>query len=399
MTKAGAQEKQQVVVLGSTGSVGTTALRVLGAHTQKFQVVALSAHKNVKLLVEQVRKFSPQLAVIGDVSLYGQLKDALANSSTKVLAGDEGLLEAACYPAQTVVAAMVGIAGLAPVLASVRKGRKVVLANKESVVCGGSFLLAEAKAHGATIIPVDSEHNALFQMLERKNKESIARLVLTASGGPFWQYDLADMKSITPAQACKHPTWAMGPKISVDSATLMNKALEVAEAHYLFGFDHEKLDVLIHPSSIVHALITYRDGCHQAYMGPADMALPLTHGLFWPHVAQMSLPSLDLSKVGALQFFKPDDERFTALKLVHHCLAQHEQMVNLLNAANEVAVAAFLDERLPFLSIMPVVEETVERGAQLLNKTGRSGSLQEIMETHGQGQKIAHDVIRNRWYG
>ncbi len=354
--------KLRVSVLGATGSIGISTLDVMMNRSEdapEFEVVALTANTNVADLAKAAIRAKAELAVIGDASLYGQLKSMLYGSGVEPAAGANALIEAATRPADRVVAAIVGIAGLPSTLAAVRQGTIVALANKESLVCAGALLQEEARRSGARLLPIDSEHNAIFQVLDRS--ERVEKLILTASGGPFRSTPLGEMAAVTPEQACAHPNWAMGAKISVDCATMMNKGLELIEAAYLFGIPEPQIDVLIHPQSIVHSLVAYDDGSVLAQMGLPDMRTPISYALSWPE--RMPLPGLerlDLAKIGRLDFLPPDPQRFPALNVARAAVSAGGGAPIVLNGANEVAVAAFLQRRIGFLTIAQVASDVLD---------------------------------------
>jgi len=350
-----------LTILGSTGSVGRNTLALVRDAGERYRVEALTAHRNVDLLAVQARQVGARLAVIADPTLYGALAEALAGSGTTAAAGPEALIEAAARPAEWVMAAIVGATGLAATLAAVRRGAVIALANKESLVCAGDLMMAEVAACGATLLPVDSEHNAIFQVFDFERRERIRRIILTASGGPFREHGLNAMAVATPAQAVAHPNWSMGAKISVDSATLMNKGLELIEAHQLFGLGGERIDIVIHPQSVVHSMVEYVDGSVLAQLGSPDMRTPIAYTLGWPDRMDAPVPRLDLAALGKLTFEAPDPERFPALDLARQCLDAGGGAPTILNAANEVAVHAFLAGRMGFLDIVAVVEATLAR--------------------------------------
>jgi len=350
---------RRVTILGSTGSVGCNTIDLIDRQPGAFQIEALTAYDNVELLAEQSRRLRPALAVVADPARYAALKEALAGSGVRVAAGPQAVLEAATLPAEWVMAAIVGAAGLAPTLEAVRRGAVVALANKETLVCAGSLMTAEIKRCGATLLPVDSEHSAIFQVFDFERLDGVERIILTASGGPFRRFSRDEMAQVTPAQAVKHPNWSMGAKISVDSATMMNKGLELIEAHHLFGLPEERIDILVHPQSVIHSLVSYIDGSVLAQLGSPDMRTPIAYALAWPQ--RMAAPSarLDLAEIASLTFEAPDVVRFPAMALARQALKDGGGAPTVLNAANEVAVAGFLAGRLGFLDIARVVEETL----------------------------------------
>ena len=352
----------RVSVLGATGSVGASALDVIATQAPgapDFQVVALTANTNAKGLADAAIAARAEIAVIADPTRYAALKDLLTGTGIEAAAGPDAIAEAAGRPANVVVAGIVGIAGLPATLAAVRQGAHIALANKESMVCAGGLLRAEATRAGARLLPIDSEHNAIFQVLDRP--ERVEKLILTASGGPFRNVSQAEMAAATPEQACAHPNWEMGAKISVDSATMMNKGLELIEAAYLFDVPESRIEVLVHPQSIIHSLVAYDDGSVLAQLGLPDMRTPISYALSWP--LRMPMPGverLDLAKIGRLDFLPPDPQRFPALRLARTAVSAGGGAPVVLNGANEVAVAAFLQRRIGFLTISEVAEQVLE---------------------------------------
>jgi 1-deoxy-D-xylulose-5-phosphate reductoisomerase len=351
---------RRVTILGSTGSIGCNTLDLVERAAAAFEVEALVAGRNAALLAEQARRHRAKLAVIADDSEYRTLQDALGGTGIAAAAGARAVVEAAERPADWVMAAIVGAAGLAPTLAAIRRGAAVALANKEVLVCAGAVVMAEAQRHGATILPVDSEHNAIFQVFERGRREAIERIVLTASGGPFREKSLEVMERATPEEAVAHPNWRMGAKISVDSATMMNKGLELIEAHHVFQFPEPQIDILVHPQSVVHGLVCYTDGSMLAQLGSPDMRTPIAYTLAWPERMPAPVKRLDLAALGKLTFEPPDPERFPALRLARAALRQGGGAPTILNAANEAAVHAFLNREIGFRDIARVVERTLE---------------------------------------
>jgi 1-deoxy-D-xylulose-5-phosphate reductoisomerase len=358
---------KNVAILGATGSIGASALDVIARHPDRFRVTALAAHRKIDELVALCQRFKPQLAVIADPTLETSLREKLKSAalSTRAVSGAEGLREAASGDhADTVIAAIVGAAGLDSTLAAARAGKRLLLANKEAVVMAGALLIDALRAGGGDLIPIDSEHNAIFQCLPRDHPHDlpgagVRRILLTASGGPFRGKNRADLGSITPEQACAHPNWVMGRKISVDSATLMNKGLEVIEAHWLFGADAKQIEVVVHPESIVHSLVEYIDGSVLAQLGNPDMRTALANALSWPERIEAGVVALDLVGLGQLRFEAPDRDTFRCLDLAYRALAEGGTAPTVLNAANEIAVAAFLEGTLPFLAIAELIEATL----------------------------------------
>lgn len=356
---------RKVVVLGSTGSVGVSTLDLLDHAVRdgqaEVEMVALAAGRNVARLAEQAKRWRPGLTVVADETRHEALKAALAGEELETAAGAAAVIEAASgRGADWVMCAIVGAAGLRPTLAAARTGAVIALANKESLVCAGPALLAAARASGGEVIPVDSEHSAIFQVLHPAARGRVARLILTASGGPFRTWDRARMALATRAEAVAHPNWSMGAKISVDSATMMNKGLEMIEASYLFAAPEDEIDVVVHPQSVVHSLVEYRDGSTLAQLGPPDMRAPIACALAWPERISWPAPRLDLAKIGNLTFEAPDEDRFPALRIAREALRGGEGAPAAMNAANEVAVADFLDGRIGFLDIAAIVSETLE---------------------------------------
>ena len=351
---------KRLTILGSTGSIGRSTLALVeAAPPGEFAVEALVAGRDVAALAAQARKFQARLAVVAEPSALGALREALAGSGIEAAAGPEAVVEAASRPVDWTMAAIVGSAGLHSALAVLKRGGTLALANKETLVCAGEIVLAAAARTGATLLPVDSEHNAIFQALDTKDPALIEKIVLTASGGPFRTAELAVMRGATPEMAVKHPIWSMGAKISVDSATMMNKGLELIEAARLFPVPEDRIEVLVHPQSTVHGMVQYADGSVLAQLGTPDMRTPISHCLAWPTRMPVTLPRLDLATLGRLEFFAPDPVRFPALRLAREALQAGGGAPTILNAANEVAVALFLDRRLGFLDIAAVVEETL----------------------------------------
>ena len=353
---------QNLTILGATGSIGLNTLDVAARHPQRFRIFALSANERIDALAELCLRHKPRYAVVAHAAQADALNARLDAGATQVLIGPQGLEQISAHPeTDCVMAAIVGAAGLAPTLAAARAGKKLLLANKEALVMAGPIFMDAVRTHGATLLPIDSEHNAIFQCLPNflagdLGSHGVRRVLLTASGGPFRETDLARLQSVTPDEACAHPNWVMGRKISVDSATMMNKALEIIEAHWLFGATPEQIQVLIHPQSVVHSMVEYADGSVIAQLGNPDMRTPIAHALAYPERIEAGVGSLDLSRVGRLDFAAPDFVRFPALRLGYRALEEGGTSPATLNAANEIAVAAFLERRLPFLAITAVIE-------------------------------------------
>jgi len=390
--------ERRITVLGATGSVGRSTLDLIGRVRARdgddaCPIEALVAGSNAAALAELARQFHPKFAVVADSTRLGELKEALAGSGVEAAAGPEAVIEAAERPADWVMAAIVGAAGLAPTLAAARRGADVALANKEALVCAGDLLISAVRAGGGALLPVDSEHNAIFQVLDRGRMDRVEKLILTASGGPFRGWTRERMQHVTPEQAVAHPVWSMGAKISVDSATLMNKGLEVIEAHHLFGVAGERIEVLVHPQSIIHSLVAYVDGSVLAQLGSPDMRVPIAHTLAWPDRMETPAERLDLAAVGQLTFEPPDEAAFPALGLTREALKAGGGAPAVLNAANEIAVSRFLDRRIGFLDIPRVVEQVLER--HLADApSGRSdsasgGGLEDRLEIDHSGRRAA----------
>lgn len=352
---------KSISILGATGSVGQSTLDLISRNRNAFKVVALTAYTQVEDLAVAAKAFEAELAVIGDESKFSELKALLAGTGIEAAAGEEALIEAASRQSDIVMAAIVGAAGLRPTMAAVRRGATVALANKECLVCAGDLLMAEVTAHGATLLPVDSEHNAIYQVFDFKAAKSVSRLVLTASGGPFLGQSPADLRNITPSQAVAHPNWDMGAKISVDSATMMNKGLEVIEAFHLFPVSQDQIEVLVHPQSVIHSMVEYEDGSVLAQLGSPDMRIPIAYSLAWPDRMKAPVKRLSLADIGTLSFQAPDYEAFRCLALARDAMQAGGAAPAILNAANEIAVAAFLEEKIGFLDIACLVEETLDR--------------------------------------
>jgi 1-deoxy-D-xylulose-5-phosphate reductoisomerase len=358
-----AASPRTITILGATGSVGASTIDLIKREPKRYRVEAISARRNAAALAATARDVGARLAVVADPAVYRELKDALAGSGIEAAAGEDALVEAAQRPADWVMAAISGAIGLKPTLAAIERGATVALANKECLVCAGALFMRRAASAGATVLPVDSEHNAVFQALGAGRREDVKRVILTASGGPFRAWSLETIRQATPEQALRHPNWSMGPKITVDSATLMNKGLELIEAHHLFALRSDEIDVLVHPQSVVHGLVEFRDGSVVAQLGSPDMRIPIAHCLAWPQRIDGPAARLDLARVRELTFEAPDLERFPALALARRALETGGAAPTVLNAADEVAVGEFIAGRLTFPGIATLVEATLDAAA------------------------------------
>ncbi|ART92694.1 1-deoxy-D-xylulose 5-phosphate reductoisomerase [Zymomonas mobilis] len=353
-------QPRTVTVLGATGSIGHSTLDLIERNLDRYQVIALTANRNVKDLANAAKRTNAKRAVIADPSLYNDLKEALAGSSVEAAAGADALVEAAMMGADWTMAAIIGCAGLKATLAAIRKGKTVALANKESLVSAGGLMIDAVREHGTTLLPVDSEHNAIFQCFPHHNRDYVRRIIITASGGPFRTTSLAEMATVTPERAVQHPNWSMGAKISIDSATMMNKGLELIEAFHLFQIPLEKFEILVHPQSVIHSMVEYLDGSILAQIGSPDMRTPIGHTLAWPKRMETPAESLDFTKLRQMDFEAPDYERFPALTLAMESIKSGGARPAVMNAANEIAVAAFLDKKIGFLDIAKIVEKTLD---------------------------------------
>ena len=380
--------KKKITIFGSTGSIGESTLDIIKHNPDKYEVVGLSANKNYKKLLEQADYFNPKIVSLNNNESYKKFVDLNQKKNLLVVNGQNSHEEILDLNTDLVVAAITGSAGLMPVVSALEKGLPIALANKESLVCSGSLITSIAKKNNAEILPVDSEHNAIYQVLDSKNKSKISRLILTASGGPFLNTKVEDLEHISPEQAIKHPNWSMGKKISVDSATMMNKGLELIEAFYLFDIPSKKIDVIIHPESIVHSCVEYMDGSMLAQMGTPDMRTPISFTLAYPQRIKTNVERLDLCKIKQLNFHKPDLNKYPCLGLAYNSLEIGKSAPTILNAANEVAVDFFLRDEIKFLSISKVVEKT-------LNKSSISdiNSIKDVIEIDQESRKVALDII------
>ncbi|MDX9860866.1 MAG: 1-deoxy-D-xylulose-5-phosphate reductoisomerase [Rhodospirillales bacterium] len=383
-----AAEPRSVTILGSTGSVGCSTVDLIERNPGVFRVEALTGNANVERLAAQARRLRARLAVVGDVACYPALKMALAGSGIEAAAGSEALIEAASRPAQWVMSAIVGAAGLGPTLAAVRRGAMVALANKECLVSAGAVMMAEIERSGAVLLPVDSEHSAIFQVLDFDKPECIERIILTASGGPFLRMPAADMARVTCEQAVAHPNWSMGAKISVDSATMMNKGLELIEAFHLFPVEADRIDILVHPQSVIHSMVAYVDGSVLAQLGTPDMRTPIAFALGWPKRMAAPAKRLSLAEIGTLTFEDPDPGRFPSLRLAREALQSGGAATTILNAANEVAVHSFLEREIGFLDIARVVERTLGAAAN-----GPVRTLEDVQAADADAREIARGFV------
>jgi 1-deoxy-D-xylulose-5-phosphate reductoisomerase len=387
-----ARVPRTVTLLGATGSIGSSTADLLRRDSARYRVEAVTAHRDAGALARLAREFGARFAAVGDPAAYNELKSELSGAGIEAAAGPQALVEAAQRPADWVMAAITGAASLAPTLAAAERGATVALANKECLVCAGALFMRRAATAGATVLPVDSEHNAIFQALGSGRRDDVRRIVLTASGGPFRSWTLEAIRSVTVEQALKHPTWIMGPKVTIDSATLMNKGLELIEAHHLFQLKPDELDVVVHPQSIVHGLVEFRDGSVIAQLGSPDMRIPISHCLAWP--VRMGTPAarLDLAKVGTLTFEEPDMIRFPALAIARRALASGGAAPTVLNAANEVAVREFIEKRLGFSGIAALVEATLE-GMERRGEVAEPQSVEEALAIDHNARRLAADLM------
>lgn len=380
---------KKLTILGSTGSIGVSTLDIVAAHPDKFQVVALTGGTNLELLRRQIEQFSPQVASVISEESAKQLRRELRGSKTEILHGVPGMITAATVAeADMVVAAIVGAAGLIPTVAAIRAGKDIALANKETLVTAGHLIMELVKEHQVKLYPVDSEHSAIFQSLQGHRCEDVKRIILTASGGPFFQYPVSKLASVSIDDALNHPNWSMGRKITIDSATMMNKGLEVIEAKWLFDLPTERISVLIHPQSIIHSMVEYVDGCVMAQMGVPDMKAPIAYALTYPERVPSGVRGLDLATTGSLTFFEPDDVRFPALKLAYQAAAAGESMPAVMNAANEVAVEAFLTGRITFTAIAETIDRTMAA-----HSVHSLGSIEEVLTADRWGRAKVRELL------
>lgn len=380
-------KKKQIAILGSTGSIGTQALQVIEEHPDLYEVYALTANNQVDLLAEQARKFMPTAVVIANEDKYPRLKELLADLPIHVYAGADALCEVVeAKPIDVVLASMVGYAGLRPTINAIKAGKAIALANKETLVVAGELITELAARYHTPILPVDSEHSAIFQCLEMNNP--LEKVILTASGGPFRTFTKEQLEHVTKEQALKHPNWDMGAKITIDSATMMNKGFEVIEAKWLFGVRPEQIEVVVHPQSVIHSMVQYEDGAVKAQLGMPDMRLPIQYAFSYPQRIRSSFDRLDFSRMNALTFEQPDMQRFRCLALAYEALNQGGNMACIVNAANEIAVSAFLNDRISFLRISGLIEETMNRVAFI-----QTPSYEDYVATDAEARRVAEELL------
>lgn len=380
--------KRQIALLGSTGSIGTQALDVVRNNTDRFEIYALVARQNVDLLAQQAREFRPEVVVIADEQYYAPLKEALADLPMKVWAGADAIADVVqMAPVDVVLTAMVGYAGLRPTLAALEAGKAVALANKETLVVAGELVTATARRTGAPILPVDSEHSAIFQCLVGQDASAVEKVILTASGGPFRTTTHEALADVTPAEALRHPNWSMGAKVTIDSASMMNKGFEMIEARWLFGLPPERIEVVVHPQSIVHSMVQFADGAVMAQLGTPDMHLPIAYALAYPHRLRSAAPRLDFAQLSTLTFEAPDRERFRNLDYAYEAARRGGNMPCILNAADEVAVAAFLSGKIGFLAMSDLIAETMARTTFIATPT-----YDDYVQTDAEARRIATEI-------
>jgi len=381
--------QKRIAILGSTGSIGTQALEVISSHPDKFEVEVLTAQNNVELLIEQSIRHKPNVAVIGNESLYERIRSALEAYPVKVFCGPEAIAQVTAFESvDLVLTAMVGFSGLKPTIEAIRAGKRIALANKETLVVAGELIMQEASANRVAIIPVDSEHSAVYQCLAGEGDNPIEKIILTASGGPFRDWSLKDLERVSPDQALRHPNWCMGPKITIDSATLMNKGLEVIEARWLFGVGPQDIEVVVHPQSIIHSMVQFSDGSIKAQMGLPDMRLPIQYAFSYPQRFASDFERFDFLKYPNLTFERPDTKIFRNLALSYEALRKGGNWPCVLNAANEVAVEAFLKEKIGFLQIPDVIERTLGRSAYI-----KAPQLEDFFNSDLEARQVAKELI------
>lgn len=383
------EKRKHIAVLGSTGSIGTQALQVIGAHADEFEAYALTANNNAPLLIEQARRFRPAVVVIANESHYAAVRDALADLPVRVMAGAQALADVVTLPdVDMVLASLVGYAGLRPTMNAIRAGKEIALANKETLVVAGELVMAMAGEHGVPIIPVDSEHSAIFQCLQNEPRRSVEKILLTASGGPFRTWTSAELATATAEQALKHPNWDMGAKVTIDSASMMNKGFEVMEARWLFGVGADRIDVIVHPQSVVHSMVQYEDGSILAQLGCPDMRLPIQYAFSYPRRLPSDFPRVDFARLGSLTFEAPDPARFPNLRLAFEAIGTGGNMPCILNASNEICVQAFLNGRIGFLAMSEVNASVMARTPFIAHPT-----YDDYVATDREARRIAESLI------
>lgn len=379
---------KQIAILGSTGSIGTQALEVVSEYPDSFEVYALTAHRNVELLIEQAKKYMPDTVIIADESYYPRLKDALKDLPIKTFAGAKAIEDVVqASPVDLVLTAMVGYAGLKPTIQALKAGKDIALANKETMVVAGEIINRLAKENQAAILPVDSEHSAIFQCLELQNP--LEKVILTASGGPFRKFSMDQLQNVTKEQALKHPNWSMGAKITIDSASMMNKGFEVIEAKWLFGLDPKCIDVVVHPQSIVHSMVQFKDGSVKAQLGLPDMKLPILYAFTYPYRFATDYKRVDFPLIGQLEFERPDQEKFRNLALAYEAMEKGGNMPCILNAANEIAVASFLQDKISFLGMSDMIAYTMAHASFILQP-----DYEDYVQTDAQARRIASEYLK-----
>lgn len=382
---------RSISILGSTGSVGDSTLKLLREDRESWRVEALTAHCSAAKLADLAREFDAKIAVVSDEACLPELRDALSGSGIEAAGGRAALIEAASRPVDISMAAIVGCAGLAPVMAAIEQGGTIALANKEALVSAGEVMTDAVAKHGATLLPVDSEHNAIFQCLAGNRLSEVRMITLTASGGPLRLHSAQELERVTPDEAVAHPNWDMGAKISVDSATMMNKGLELIEAHHLFPVGLDKIRILVHPQSVIHSMVEYRDQSTLAQLGPSDMMVPIASCLAWPRRMETPCDPLDLAAIGQLTFFAPDEVRFPATRLAREACEEGGAAPAILNAANEIAVAAFLAGHIPFTRIASLVEDVLTRA----DRPSRPATLEDVLAVDESARRQAQDILEN----
>jgi 1-deoxy-D-xylulose-5-phosphate reductoisomerase len=381
---------KKVAIFGSTGSIGTTALELIRRNRDKFKVEVLAAGTNVDLLARQAREFRPGTIFIADETKIKELRSLVSDLKIEVCAGEDGLSYCSNLKVDLVLMAIVGAKAIMPTLGAIRAGNNIALANKECLVCAGDLITKEAKKFKVDILPVDSEHNAIFQVFDFKNPHLVDRIILTASGGPFRNHTMKQMEEVTLKQALRHPNWIMGPKVTIDCATMVNKGLEMIEAYHLFPVKQEQIDIVVHPQSIVHSMVSYIDGSTLADLGDPDMTIPISVAFAWPERIETKHRKFDITNIGKLEFFKPDTEKFLAINLVKHCIKTGGAYTIALNAANEIAVEYFLEGKIKFLEIVKTIEKTLEKSS---NK--QVNSIDEVFEVDKEARAIAKQIVQN----